>query len=131
MIIEFLKDFQSTLGHPAGSHELVPLTTCWIQSEVDKVVGWSGSNKIHFVSEWYWSLVLLLPLHNQLTLRDPPTLFKVISILPGDLGQNTMCIIFMMVCVSGPCMSYSQWGERMVLFSNHPLSLVHHQECSK
>ena len=92
MIIEFLKDFQSTLAHPAGSHELVPLTTCWIQSEVDKVVGWFGSNEIHSVSQSHWSLVLLLPLHNQLTLRDPPTLSKVISILPGDLGSEYSCV---------------------------------------
>ena len=30
--------------------------------------------------------MFLCPLHNQLTLRDPQTWFKLICILPGDLG---------------------------------------------
>ena len=62
--------------------------TCWVQSEVDKVVRCFGSNKIDFVSQLHRSLVLPLPLHNQLTLRDPLTLFKPICIFPGDLGSG-------------------------------------------
>ena len=37
------------------------------------------------MSQQWRSLILSLPLHNQLTLRNPLAWFKLICILPGDL----------------------------------------------
>ena len=59
--------------------------SCWVQNEVDEVVWCFGSSKIHFLPQSYRSLVLLLPLYNQLTLWYPLTFFKLIDILLGDL----------------------------------------------
>ena len=59
--------------------------SCWIQNEVDKVVWCFGSSKVHLMHQSHRSLVLLLPLYNQLTLWYPLAFLKLINILPGDL----------------------------------------------
>ena len=56
-----------------------------------EIAWWFGSNEIHFVHQLFRSLILLLPLHNQLTLWDPLTWFKLICILLGDLGSGCIC----------------------------------------
>ena len=56
----------------------------WVKGKVDEIIWCFSSNEIHFVHQLHWSLVLL-PLHNQLTLRNPLTWFKLIYVLPGDL----------------------------------------------
>ena len=40
-------------------------------------------------------------------------------------------LLSLMVLYVGSCKLHSQWGERMVLFSSPPLSLIHQQECSE
>ena len=61
---------------------------CWIQSKM-KVVAWCFcSNEVYFVHQLHRSLVLPLPLHNQLTFRDPLTWLKLICILPRDLDLS-------------------------------------------
>ena len=56
----------------------------WVKDKVNEIVWCFSSNEIHSVHQLHWFLVLL-PLHNQLTLRNPLTRFKLIYILPGDL----------------------------------------------
>ena len=58
---------------------------CWDQVKMDVVEWWFGSDEVHYVPQLHRSLVLLCPLHNQLTLRDPLTWFVLIHFLPGDL----------------------------------------------
>ena len=86
----------------ASLHEDVWIWTTWVQNEMDKVEWCFGSSKIHFMSQSYRFLVLPLPLHNQLTFGNPPTWFKLICILPGDLGyyilvqfDSNICCWFM------------------------------------
>ena len=79
--------------HPVGiilstDYDLLYTFHCWVQGEMDEVVWCFGSGEVHFVPEWHRSLVLPHPLHNQLTLRDPLTFFRLIYVLLGDLRSG-------------------------------------------
>ena len=88
----------------------------WVQDKVEKIAGFFGSNKVHFVPQSHRFLVFLLPLHNQLTLGDPLTWFKLICILPRDLGQGTHHVhIQFNGMVDSSCLTHS--GEREWCYS--------------
>ena len=98
----------------------------WVQGKVEKIAGCFGSNKIHFVPQSHRPLVLPLPLHNQLTLRDPLTRFKLICILPSDLGQGTHYVHTQFDgMVDSSCLTHS--GEREWCYS--PALLCHQSIC--
>ena len=64
--------------------------SCWVQNEVDKVVWCFGSSEVHFLPQSYRFLIFSLPLHSQLTLWYPPTFFKLVYILLGDLVRGSI-----------------------------------------
>ena len=46
------------------------ILSCWVQNEVDEVVWCFDSSEVHLLPQSCRSLILLLPLYNQLTLRQ-------------------------------------------------------------
>jgi len=91
-----------------------------------KIAGCFGSNKVHSVPQSHRFLVLLLPLHNQLTLRDPLTWFKLICILPRDLGQGTHLVhTNFNGMVDSSCLTHSgkrEWRYSPALLCHEPIS---------
>ena len=91
-----------------------------------KIAGCFGSNKVYSVPQPHRFLVLLLPLYNQLTLRDPLTWFKLICILPRDLGQGTHLVhTNFNGIVDSSCLTHSGKRERRyspALFCHDPIS---------
>ena len=131
--------FHNRLRLNRWTENIMQATTfpCWIQSEMKVVVWCFCSNEVYFVHQLHRSLVLPLPLHDQLTFRDPLTWLKLICILPRDLDLS-MGLTMNIDSINYNnyvkwhklwSMLHSQWGKWMVLFSNPPLSLVHPQEC--
>ena len=82
--------FHNRLRLNRWTENIMQATTfpCWIQSEMKVVVWCFCSNEVYFVHQLHRSLVLPLPLHDQLTFRDPLTWLKLICILPRDLDLS-------------------------------------------
>ena len=97
-----------------------------VQDEVKKIIWCFRSNKVYFVSQPHRSLVLPLPLHNQLTLRDPLTWLKLICILSGDLCQGTHRVrIQFDSMVDSSCLTHSwkrEWCYSPALLCHQSIS---------